>query len=50
MYITCYREALFELDINLVDIEKKKQIIKCITRYREASNKQKKNYNTHKAL
>ena len=40
MYITRYREALFELDINLVDIEKK--TITCITRYREASNKQKK--------
>ena len=42
MYITRYREALFELDINLVDIEKKQKTITCITRYREASNKQKK--------
>ena len=49
MHITCYREALFELDINLVDTEKNKNTITCITRYREAFNKQK-NYNMHKSL
>ena len=42
MYKTSYREALFELDINLVDIEKKKEAITWITRYREALNKLKK--------
>ena len=47
MYKTRYREALFELDINLVDIEKK--AITWITRYREALNKQN-NYNMHKSL
>ena len=40
MYKTRYREGLFELDINLVDIVKKK-VITCITRYREALNKLK---------
>ena len=35
MYITLYREALFELDINLVDIEKTKK----------KKKKKKKNYN-----
>ena len=47
MHITRYREALFELDINLIHVEKK--TITCITRYREAFDKQKKT-NTHKAL
>ena len=48
MYKTRYREALFELDINLVDIEKKSYNMN--NTLKRALNKLKKNYNTRNAL